>query len=180
MGGENVVAIDVRLVSATHRNLEELVAEGKFREDLYYRLNVLSLRVPPLRERRDDVPLLVNHFLQQAEQRHGCEPKRVAAAAMRVRCDFSWPGNVRQLRNVMERLVLLTEGPIIHADDLPEELRATPLSESVTLEAAVCQAERAAILAALEKCNQHREHAAQLLGISVRTLHYKLNRYSLQ
>lgn len=180
VGGESLTSIDVRLIAATHRNLPELVAEGKFREDLYYRLNVLPLRVPPLRERRNDIPLLVKHFVQLAEQRHGSEPKRVAGAAMRVLCDFSWPGNVRQLRNLMERLVLLTEGAIIHAEDIPAELRATPLSESVTLEAAVCQAERAAILAALEKCNQHREHAAQLLGISVRTLHYKLNRYSLQ
>jgi two-component system NtrC family response regulator len=180
LGGETLIQVDVRLLAATHRSLEELVAAGKFREDLYYRLNVVPLRVPPLRERRDDVPLLVDHFLQQAQQRHRREPKQVAGAAMRVLCDYSWPGNVRQLRNLMERLVVTVETATIHAEDLPPEMLAAPRRETVTLEAAVGEAEKAAILAALEKCNQHRERAAQLLGVSVRTLHYKMNRYALQ
>jgi two-component system NtrC family response regulator len=180
LGGEEVVPLDVRLVAATHRDMEALVAEGRFREDLFYRLNVVPLHVPPLRERRDDIPLLCQHFLKQAEARHRRGAKEIAGAAMRILCGYPWPGNVRQLRNCMERLVVTVEGPIIHAEDLPAELSATPRQGIVTLEEAVQEAERAAIQAALGQCNQHRERAAQLLGISVRTLHYKMNRYSLQ
>lgn len=180
LGGEETVPLDVRVIAATHQDMEVLVAEGKFREDLYYRLNVIPLCVPPLRERRDDIPLLIQHFLVQAQERHGKAPKEVAGAAMRILCDYPWPGNVRQLRNVMERLVVMVEGPTIHADDLPKEIRTAPPQTVVTLEAAVQVAERSAILAALAQCNQHRERAARLLGISVRSLHYKMNRYALQ
>jgi two-component system NtrC family response regulator len=180
LGGETVLPLDVRLLAATHRDMEALVAEGKFREDLFYRLNVVPLRVPPLRERRDDIPLLVQHFLRQAQERHRKEAKQVAGAAMRILCNGSWPGNVRQLRNCMERLVVTVEGSTIHAEDLPEELRTSPRQGVGTLEEAVQAAERAALLAALAQCNQHRERAAHLLDISVRTLHYKMNRYGLQ
>lgn len=180
LGGEEAIPVDVRLVAATNRDLEELVAEGKFRSDFYYRINVVPLRVPPLRERHDDIPVLVDHFLQQAQQRHRREPKQIADAAMRFMCQHPWPGNVRQLRNCIERLVVTVDGPVIHVEDLPEELRVTPRHGAGTLEKAVEEAEKGAILAALAKCNQHREHAAKLLDISVRTLHYKMNRYSLQ
>jgi two-component system NtrC family response regulator len=180
LGGEELVRTDARLVAATHRDIEALVAEGRFRADLYYRLNVVPLRVPPLRERRDDIPLLVQHFLRQAEQRYRKEPKQVAGAAMRVLCNFPWPGNVRQLRNCIERLVVTVEGPTIHAEDLPAETRTVPRQAVVSLDEATQEAERAAILAALAQCNQHRERAAALLEISVRTLHYKMNRYGLQ
>jgi two-component system NtrC family response regulator len=180
IGGEDLFPVDVRLVAATHADLEEFVEEGKFREDLYYRLNVVPIRVPPLRERRDDVPLLVNHFLRQAEQRHARESKRMSGAAMQILCDYSWPGNVRQLRNLMERLVVTVEDPILHTKDLPPEMRTVPQQVAMTLEVAVGEAEKDAILAALSKCGQHRERAAKILGISVRTLHYKMNRYNLQ
>jgi two-component system, NtrC family, response regulator AtoC len=180
LGGEKLIPLDVRLITATNKDLESLVAAGKFREDLYYRLNVVPLRVPPLRERRDDVPLLIQHFLSQAQDRHRKEAKQVAGAAMRVLCDCSWPGNVRQLRNCMERLVVTVDGPTIHAEDLPQEMLSMPRQSAATLEAAVSEVEKAAILAALDECNQHRERAAQLLGISVRTLHYKMNRHALQ
>jgi two-component system NtrC family response regulator len=180
LGGEEVIPLDVRLVVATHRDPDTLVAEGRFREDLYYRLNVVPLRMPPLRERRDDVPLLVQHFLRVAQDRYRKDAKQVAGEAMRLLCDFPWPGNVRQLRNCMERLVVTVEGSTIHADDLPNELRTVPRQSVVTLEEATQEAEKAAILAALAQCNQHRERAAGLLDISVRTLHYKMNRYGLQ
>jgi two-component system NtrC family response regulator len=180
LGGEEVVPLDVRVVVATHRDVDALVAEGNFREDLFYRLNVVPLRVPPLRERRDDIPLLVQHFLEQARERHRKDAKQVAGAAMKVLCELPWPGNVRQLRNCMERLVVTVEGPNIHAQDLPGELRAAPAQAVVTLEQAAQEAEKAAILAALAQCNQHRERSARLLAISVRTLHYKMNRYGLQ
>jgi two-component system NtrC family response regulator len=181
LGGEEVIPVDVRLVVAVQQDPVELVATGKLRSDLYYRLSVVPLRVPPLRERRDDIPLLVQHFLSQAEGRLRHEPKQIAGAAMRILIDCAWPGNVRQLRNCMERLAVTVEGPTIHAGDLPVEIRTVPAAPgTITLEAAVEEAEKAAILNALEKCNYHREHTAQLLGISVRTLHNKLNRYDLQ
>lgn len=179
LGGEELIPLDVRLVAATHRDVETLVTEGTFRQDLFYRLSVVPLRVPPLRERRDDIPLLVEHFLKQARERYGKEAKEVAPAAMRVLCDYPWPGNVRQLRNCMERLVVTVEGPTVHAEDLPPEMLARP-AQAVTLEQSVQEAEKTAILAALAQCNQHRERAARLLDISVRTLHYKMNRYALQ
>jgi two-component system NtrC family response regulator len=196
LGGGALIPLDVRLVVATHQDIEGLVISGKMREDLYYRLNVIPLRVPPLRERRDDVPLLSQHFIRWAQQRHGREPKQVAGAAMRALCDYSWPGNVRQLKNCMERLVVTVEGDTIHLEDLPQEMHAArpkpvvdswpgnllgaPSPEVVPLEAAIAEVEKSTILAALERCNHHRERTAQLLGISVRTLHYKMNRYSLQ
>jgi two-component system NtrC family response regulator len=180
IGGEALIPLDVRLVTATHRDVDELVAEGKLREDLYYRLNVVPLRLPPLRERCDDIPLLVEHFLQGACRRYRREPKQVAGAAMRVLCDYSWPGNIRQLRNSIERLVAVVEGPVIHAGDLPKEMHAPPPPGVLNLDAAVQETEKAAILAALAQCDNHRERTAQVLGISVRTLRYKMNRYSLQ
>jgi two-component system NtrC family response regulator len=196
LGGGAMIPLDVRLVVATHQDIEGLVSSGKMREDLYYRLNVIPLRVPPLRERRDDVPRLVQHFVRWAQQRHGREMKVVAGAAMRALCDYSWPGNVRQLKNCMERLVVTVEGPTIHLEDLPSEMHAhrpelaaeaspglapaAPEREVMTLETAVAEAEKATILAALERCDNHRERTAQLLGVSVRTLHYKMNRHSLQ
>ncbi len=181
LGGQTLIPLDVRLVAATHRDVDELLAEGKLREDLYYRLNVVPLRLPALRERRDDIPALVEHFLERAHTRLHRPPKQVAAAAMRILYDYSWPGNVRQLRNCIERLVALAEGPVIHADDLPKEMRAPRAASAVLdLETAVQETEKATILAALAQSNHHRERAAQLLGISPRTLRYKLNRYGLQ
>ncbi|MEO6810161.1 MAG: sigma-54 dependent transcriptional regulator [Isosphaeraceae bacterium] len=184
VGGEELVPIDVRLVVTVQHDAEALVAEGRLREDLYYRLNVVPIRIPPLRERRDDVPLLVLHFLKEAERRHHREPKQIAGVAMRRLCDYSWPGNIRQLRNFMERLAVTVDGPVIHADDLPAEIHSNPIpilthSEPLTLDAAVQDAEKRAIRAALAQCNNHREHTAALLGISVRALQYKLNRYSI-
>jgi two-component system NtrC family response regulator len=181
LGGRALIPLDVRLVAATHRDVDELLAEGKLREDLYYRLNVVPIRLPPLRERRDDVPSLVQHFLERACTRQRRDPKQVAEAAMRILMDYSWPGNVRQLRNCIDRLVAMAEGPVIHAGDLPKELSApSPRPSALNLETAVQEAEKAAILAALALCNNHRERTAQLLGISPRTLRYKLNRYSLE
>jgi two-component system NtrC family response regulator len=196
LGGGVMVPLDVRLVVATHQDIDGLVSSGKMREDLYYRLNVIPLRVPSLRERRDDIPLLAQHFMKWAQQRHGRKQKQLAGAAMRALCDYSWPGNVRQLKNCMERLVVTVESSTIHLEDLPKEMhrvghptvagtwpapaQESPRQEVMPLEVAVSEVEKATILAALERCNHHRERTAGMLGISVRTLHYKMNRYSLQ
>jgi two-component system NtrC family response regulator len=181
LGGEEPISLNVRLVVATNRDVDELVAEGRMRSELYYRLGVVRLRLPPLRERRDDIPQVVRHFLERAALQHNREIKQVAGSAMRVLRDFAWPGNLRQLRNIVERLVVTVERPTIQVDDLPGELLAEPPSGAVvSLDDAVREAETAAILAALAQCNQHRERTAKLLGVSVRTLHYKMNRYGLQ
>jgi two-component system, NtrC family, response regulator AtoC len=181
LGGEETIPLNVRLVAATNRDVDELVADGRMRSDLYYRLSVVRLRLPPLRERRDDIPQLVRHFIERAALQHNREIKQVAGSAMRVLRDYAWPGNLRQLRNIVEGLVVTLERPTIQVDDLPRELLAEPPSGAVvTLEDAVREAETAAILAALAHCNQHRERTAKLLGVSVRTLHYKMNRYGLQ
>ena len=170
----------MRLIAATNRDLDALAADGEFRQDLYYRINVVPLRMPPLRERRDDIPLLVEHFLQQAQQRHGRESRQVAPTAMRILCDYAWPGNVRQLRNLMERLVVTVESRNVHAEDLPAEFHTRPRQDVTTLDEAIQEAEKRAILAALASSDQHREHTAQRLGVSVRSLHYKMSRYGLQ
>ena len=182
LGGERPIPVDVRVVAATNCDVDEMVAEGRIRTDLYYRLSVVRFRLPPLRERRDDIPQLVQHFIERTAIRHHREIKRVAGAAMRVLRDHPWAGNVRQLRNVIERLVVTAEGPTIHVEDLPQELATEPPrpDKVATLDEAVAEAERAAILAALARCNQHRERTARLLGVSVRTLHYKMNRLGLQ
>jgi two-component system NtrC family response regulator len=180
IGGETLIPLDVRLVAATHRDFDELVATGKLREDLYYRMKVVTLRVPALRERQEDIPPLVKHFLERACARQRREPKQVASAAMRVFCDYPWPGNVRQLRNCMEVLAVTVDGPTIHSENLPSELLSMPhIGAIVTLDEALREAEKAAILAALARCNDHRERTARLLGISIRTLQYKMNRLSL-
>jgi two-component system NtrC family response regulator len=180
VGGEELLRTDARVIAASNKDIRPLVAHGRFREDLYYRLNVVPIIVPPLRDRRDDIPLLVEHFLEQFCERHRREPKRVAGETMQFLVGHSWPGNVRQLRNLIERLVITVDGPVIHAADLPEEMRAATTDDALTLAAAVERAEKQAILAALRHSNNHRERTAKLLGISVRNLHYRMNRYGLQ
>jgi DNA-binding NtrC family response regulator len=182
VGGEQPLVSDARIVSATNQNIAELVAEGTFREDLYYRLNIVPIEVPPLRKRRDDIPLLVDHFLNHFCERHGRGVKHVAAETMDVLTDAPWPGNIRQLRNVIERVVITTIDDTIHPNDLPKELSQTAERSSrdvVTLVEVIEAAEKAAIESSLAANDFHREKTAKALGISVRTLHYKMNRYNL-
>ncbi len=179
LGGEQVIPIDVRVVSATNQDIANVVAGGKFREDLYYRLNVVPIRVPALRQRRDDIPILVNHFVEQFCQRHRRPFKHLTRDAMRLLVGYHWPGNVRQLRNCVERIVVTVEGEIVHDEELPREIREATVVHSSTLTHAVEQAERRAIRGALAACDCHRERTAKMLDISVRSLHYKMNRYGL-
>ncbi|MCA9009709.1 MAG: sigma-54-dependent Fis family transcriptional regulator, partial [Planctomycetaceae bacterium] len=182
VGGEQVLQTDVRVLSATNKSVQNLIDDGTFREDLYYRLNVVPIQVPSLRDRREDIPLLVEHFLRHFCERHNREFREVAPDAMRMLTAAPWPGNVRQLRNMMERLVVTLTGDLIRACDLPPELtpRAASRSAAVrTLAEAVEECERDAIAVALEACEFHREKTAQRLGVSVRTLHYKMGRYGL-
>lgn len=179
LGGDETIPINVRVVSATNKNIDELVAQNRFREDLYYRLNVVPIRVPPLRERREDIPLLLEHYLNCFCDRHHRTTKRMSAEAIRALVAHAWPGNIRQLRNLVERLVVTVEGNVIHVDDLPLETRENVANAAGTLAAAVEEAEKRAILAAFAACDHHREKTARLLDVSVRTLHYKMNRYGL-
>ncbi len=182
VGGEQLQTTDVRIVSASNRIVQSLIQDGTFREDLYYRLNVIPIEVPSLRGRRDDIPLLVEHFLSFFCVRHGRPPKRLAGNAMEVMLAARWPGNVRQLRNVIERMVITHVGEMVQASELPVELSTNlggPAVPEQTLAEAVEQCERDVISAALAHCNSHREQTAKKLGISIRTLHYKMGRYGL-
>jgi DNA-binding NtrC family response regulator len=180
VGGERRIAVDIRIVAASNRDVRRMVDEGAFRDDLYYRLRVVPLHLPPLRERREDIPLMVDRFLKEFCARHDRPPKRVAPAAMRALAGFAWPGNIRQLRNVLEQLVVCVAGDEIALPDIPSEVRAPAAARSPRLRDAVGHAEREAILDALQQANNRREKAAEILGVSVRTLRYKLRRYGIE
>ena len=179
VGGEEVIENDARVISATNKDIEQLVQDGAFREDLFYRLNVVPIQLPALRERADDIPLLAEHFLNQFCRRYNREPKRFAPQAMRSLTSRAWPGNIRQLKNFVERLVVTIPAETILLPDLPEETGTQSDVPTGTLAEAVEEAEREAIMAALAKCGYHREQTAKLLEISVRSLHYKMSRYGL-
>lgn len=179
VGGDESIKCNVRIVSATNRDLELRVQEGDFREDLFYRLNVVPVELPALRERRDDIPILAEHFLEHFCRRHNRQAKRLAPAAMQSLSNRVWPGNIRQLRNFIERLVIAVTDDTIGSDDLPAEARSVGTAPVGNLNEVVAEAEKNAISAALAQCGYHREKTAELLSISVRSLHYKMSRYGL-
>ena len=195
VGGTDTIKVDIRLVAATNSDLEAAVERGTFRNDLYYRLKVVTLRIPPLRERREDIPLLANHFLATFAKENDREGIKFAPEAMRALVNARWEGNVRELRNLVESLVVLTPTAEIRVVDLPEELRRFELGEFVPVapEAAAAAAggtglrssltmdeiERRAILDALERTGGNRTQAAESLGIGLRTLQRKLKEYKL-
>ena len=178
--------VDVRLVAATGSDLQKVVKDGGFREDLYYRLNVIHIHVPPLRERREDIPLLLEHFIDQFSARHG-RPVRVAdPEALRVLLAYGWQGNVRELENVIERAVLLCDGQEIHARDLPDAVtggtgryRAPHPTDDLSIKRGVRALEAHLIERALQRTRGNRTHAARLLEISHRALLYKMRDFDL-
>jgi two-component system NtrC family response regulator len=185
VGLGQTVKVDVRIIAATHRNLAAMVEDGAFREDLYYRLNVIPLEVPPLRERREDIPDLVRHFFERSKRRHGRGDIELPEALLPYFTSYGWPGNVRELENVVERLVVLARGPRITIEDLPESLRRErpPLDalhlelppQGISLEAV----ERELILRALERFNWNQTQAARYLDLSRKTLIYRMEKYGL-
>ncbi|MEZ6073586.1 MAG: sigma-54 dependent transcriptional regulator [Pirellulales bacterium] len=182
VGGEQILTSDARIVSATNKAILQLIEDGTFRDDLYYRLNVVPIRVPALRERREDIPLLIEHFLSHFCQRHNRAVKTLSDEAMHTLSTASWPGNVRQLKNMIERLTVTASGDTIEVGDLPAELRqvvSAGTSPIRTLNETTAEAEKLAIQAALAASDYHREQTAKALGVSVRTLHYKMSRYGL-
>ena len=189
VGGTGELEVDVRVVAATNRELEAEVARGAFRQDLYYRLNVIELRLPPLRQRAEDVPLLVDHFLRRFARDQGKALSTLSPAAMKRLEIYDFPGNVRELENIIERAVALASGPSIEENDLPP-LRtsavkpAAPTGEipddGVDLDRLVSDYERAWVQKALDKTGGVRKKAAQLLGITFRSMRYRLEKLGLE
>jgi two-component system NtrC family response regulator len=181
VGSSRPIAVNVRLLAATHRNLEALVREGRFRDDLYYRINVVTITLPPLRERREDLPLFIDHFLRTFAAKNGKTIRGLSREARETLLRYDYPGNVRELENLIERAVVLTRDEVIGLADLPLTL-AEPAPEpegGVGLIAAVEGLERRMIREALAQANGIQTRAAELLGISERVLRYKLKKYGL-
>jgi two-component system response regulator AtoC len=188
VGCNRQIRVDVRVISATHRRLEDAIVKGTFRQDLYYRLNVLSIRVPPLRERGADIALLAAHFLSESARRIGRAPLTLERDALELLEAYPWPGNVRELRNVCERLTVRCTGAraddelVAHLLDLPEPEPSAAASKGplpTTLAAIVARAESEAIRNALARSGDNKAKAARLLGVSERNLWYKIKRYKL-
>ncbi len=183
LGGTKLIKVDTRIIAATNRNLKEAVKQGDFREDLYYRLNVVPIQLPPLRERGDDIPLLAERFLRDFATQYQHEPKEVSHDAMKLLRLYSWPGNIRQLRNLMERLVITVKGATIQSEYLPEEIQASKEDARmmvVALGTSLKEVERETIRRTLAEVTNHREQAAKLLGLSLRALQYKIKQYGIR
>ena len=195
MGSTQAIPVDFRLVAATNKNLIELVADGRFREDLYYRLNVIDIRTPALKDHREDIALLVSRFLKEFSAANGGTVTGSEPAALKALEDYDWPGNVRQLRNVVEKMVVLSSGSRLTVDDLPLEVTrngeaaSSPLQKEASPSTvhlhlspspqSLASSERTQILAALERCHGNKSKAADELGISRRTIHRKLTDWGL-
>jgi two-component system response regulator AtoC len=187
LGDSKDVKVNVRIIAATHRDLAAEVKAGRFREDLYYRINVLQLVVPPLRERREDIGLLLDHFLAKNNTRLGTQIRGLSHDARKVLLEYSWPGNVRELENTIERAMVLAEGDIIDVRDLPERLREAldPVqvqlaSGELSIKKTVAAIEEILIRRALAKTKGNRTRAAEVLEISHRALLYKLKDYKIE
>jgi len=186
VGGTTPVKVDVRIIVATNRDLSEEVQAGRFREDLYYRLNVIHIQIPPLRKRSEDIPLLVEHFLGRMADRQGKTFSSVAPEAMKRLMEYSYPGNVRELENIVERAVALGEGDALTVDILPDEVQRAPasripteaaLGEGHDLDSLLEDYERRLIESALHQTGGNRTKAAEVLGVSFRSLRYRLKKY---
>jgi DNA-binding NtrC family response regulator len=177
VGSNQPVRVNVRIVALTNRDLAAEVRAGRFREDLYYRLNVVSLRLPPLRERRGDIPLLAHHFLDRYRLAHASAARGFSPQALNLLLAHRWPGNVRELENVVQRALILCPGPEIG----PEHLELEPLLAPAPAPGLTVQEmERQLILSTLERLNGNRTHTARALGLSVRTIRNRLRRYRME
>jgi DNA-binding NtrC family response regulator len=196
-GATEAIPIDVRVVAATHSDLRKMVEEGRFREDLHYRLNVIHIAVPPLRERKEDIPALVEHFFNRYCRENaklvGAEGRaelRFDAEAMQILMEYAWPGNVRELENVVERAVVLASGPVVGTDVLPEQIllaggvrirkdEGAPLPADASLFELVADFERSTILEYLERANWSQTEAAEILRVPLSTLNQKIKRLQI-
>ncbi|MCL6634407.1 MAG: sigma-54 dependent transcriptional regulator [Peptococcaceae bacterium] len=186
VGGTETIKVDVRVIAATNRNILEAIEKGDFREDLYYRLNVIPIHLPPLRERKEDIPLLAEHFLNKFQ--HTYLVNKISPAAMEMLCNYHWPGNIRELQNVIERAAIICQGSEIQPVHLPKELqmpqRTAPAAnglvinfpdEGISLE----EVEKELIIKALEKSGRNQTRAAQLLGITRSALLYRMQKHGI-
>ncbi|MEK6303964.1 MAG: sigma-54 dependent transcriptional regulator [Acidobacteriota bacterium] len=186
VGATKTTKVDVRVIAATNRDLEAMVKDGRFREDLYYRLNIIPITIPPLRNRRDDIPTLVDFFIAKHSTTANRQIRGLTASARNLIMTYSWPGNVRQLESAIERAILLCEGNEIEAEDLPVELRQEGTAagaadfklppEGISFE----DVERSLITQAMEQTSWNITRAAKLLGLSFRTLQYRLEKFGLK
>ena len=192
VGSSSTIKVDLRIIAATHRDLEDFVRQGKFREDLYYRLAVIPLVVPPLRDRIEDLGVLADNFLTQSKRTHGKPNKHFSPSVLVQLAQYSWPGNIRELQNVIERLVVLSTGDEITVDELPESIRsvAGPAQNAKNPAALAGNAdlsdmsledvERSFIVEALRKCQWNQSRAAEYLAISRKTLLYRIAKYGIE
>jgi two-component system nitrogen regulation response regulator NtrX len=187
IGGSKTISVDVRVIAATNKNVEAEIAAGRFREDLYYRLNVVPIHVPPLRERREDIPLLVHYFVATLSAREGIPPRTVSEEALQKLSEYEWPGNVRELRNTIERLLILASGKEIGARDVerlagaraPEDTSMGNLNQSKTFEEFKDAAERAYLLGKLREYDWNVSETARAIEMPRSNLYKKIEKYSL-
>jgi transcriptional regulator with PAS, ATPase and Fis domain len=183
VGGNESIPTDVRIITATNTPLTDEVENKKFREDLYHRINVVSLFIPPLRDRLGDIEPLVEYFIKRFNEAHSKKVKGMSKSALQLCYNYHWPGNVRQLENVLERSIILSQGDFIIPESLPEELRkGTPQNpdlEGLTLSAAMAEAEKRILFKSLKQYNWNRQTTAQVLGISRTTLFNKMRQYQI-
>lgn len=179
VGGEKTVSVDVRVIAATNRNLQEEVRNGRFREDLYYRLNVVHIEVPPLRERKEDIELLTIDFLKEFNKEDGRTIQGISPAARKALMAYSWPGNIRELKNTIESSVVLAKGNIIQLEDLPPQISKGEKDSSISIDfpTTMQDAEKKIILASIAFCGGNKTKAADMLDIGRKTLHRKLKEY---
>lgn len=184
VGGEEPIRVDVRIIAATNRNLLQAVKEGHFREDLYYRLNVISIQVPPLRERKEDIPLLVEHFIEKFNMESGKRVEGISQEALQFLMEHNWPGNVRELENVIERAVIINRGGVVLPSDLPQSLvkrgSESSTSQFQPAQMTLQEVEKAHIQRTLEKHEWNILRTARVLGIDRSTLYAKIKRYGLR
>jgi Transcriptional regulator containing GAF, AAA-type ATPase, and DNA binding domains len=179
LGGEKTIKVDVRIICATNKNLAEMVEKGEFREDLFYRISVFPIHIPPLRERKEDIPLLVEHFLRVFNQRYK-KNVRISWRAMEKLMEYPWYGNVRELENFIERLVILRDG-LLTEKDIPEYFHPEHGKVSFKhLPSFVEATEREEIIKALEKTGYVKSRAAKLLGLTLRQLDYRIKKYNIE
>jgi two-component system response regulator PilR (NtrC family) len=196
VGSTEIIPVNVRLIAATNIHIQSAISDGIFREDLYYRLNVIPILMPPLRDREGDIPLLANYFLSLFNKKSKHPPKQISVEAMRLLTAYSWPGNVREMENTIERAVALAAKEIIQPEDLPENIwhplpqgRAATseepavdysLDEGIDLEKIMDSLEKSLIFQALDKSNGNKTRAAELLKLSFRSFRYRLKKYDPQ
>ncbi|TVQ23443.1 MAG: sigma-54-dependent Fis family transcriptional regulator [Spirochaetaceae bacterium] len=181
VGGEETLEIDTRIISATNRDLKAEIESGRFREDLFYRLNVVNIHIPPLRERKEDIPLLVAAFIKEFAAENGKQVEGIDSKARSILYNYRWPGNVRELRNCIESAVVMAKGNVVTADDLPPSVAADTESNYVRIElgATMADAEREIIRANLAAQNGNKSRTAEILGIGRKTLHRKIAEYQM-